>query len=423
MQLILLAAACASATASNYAHHFYSNKTGHIIPRSAMAFKCHGIQNITVSAGEEVLLESPGFPEKYPNRKKCGWNIKASDGSVVDISCPIFELQTANRKGVCKFDYLSLDGFKFCGKESVTATITEGELIQIRFSSNKGKKFSGFKCRADALPPTTSSPVQVNSTSSCVCGKANRVSRIVGGTEVDMNEYPWQAALVSRRSSQVFCGGTLINNRYVLTAAHCINNIKAHHTEVLLGNHLQKKQDPTEIRVNVKRIIKHPYYNEKNMDRDLALVELASDLDLAALAPEIRPACLPETPDNKYIDVPAVVSGWGTTSTGSKQTNDLREAVLQTMTNEECNTMYGNGEIQPDMLCAASQGKDSCQGDSGGPLVTEEDGLFSIIGVVSWGYDCASNEYPGVYARVTSELDWIKTQSQSGVTCSGKHLP
>ncbi|CAL4117515.1 unnamed protein product [Meganyctiphanes norvegica] len=427
-QLILLVAAFTSTDASNYAHHFYSNQTGHIIPRAgnnpsghshrATAFICHGIQEITLSAGEEAIIESPGYPNRYPNRRKCGWDIRASDGSVIDISCPVFDLQKPNRVGVCKFDYLSIYGFRFCGKESVTATITNGELTKLRFRSNGGKSFPGFKCRADAI--TLSSTVaSTGSIPTCVCGKANRVSRIVGGTETDENEYPWQAALVERQSSSVFCGGTLINDRYVLTAAHCTEGLRASNTQVLLGNHLQSKNDQAEIRVNIKSIIDHPYYNNQNLDRDFSLLELDETLDLSALAPKISPACLPETlPEDKYDAVAAVVSGWGTLSTGGRQPNALREVVVRTMTNDACNNNYDNGEIQPSMLCASNKGKDSCQGDSGGPLVTNDGGFFSVIGVVSWGYGCADQRYPGVYSRVTSELDWIKRNSHSSVTCS-----
>jgi len=420
--LVLLAGALASASASNYAHHFYSNKSGHIIPReelsnAATVYICHRIQDVELKAGEEALLESPGYPGKYPNGKKCGWNLKASDDSTIDISCPIFDLKKPSRAGVCKSDYLSMDGFKFCGKESVTATMTGGT-TKLRFRSKKGRKYPGFQCRADALAKVTPPSVTVPPFSSCACGKVNRATRIVGGNKTEVNEYPWQVAMVSRRDTQVFCGATLINSRFVLTAAHCTHNLKAIHTQVLLGNHLQNKVDSNEKRVNVKRIIDHPQYNKKNMDKDLSLLELAEELDLADLAPEIAPACLPN-PEKEYDDVVAIVSGWGALSTGGKQPNALQEVDVKTMTNDACNKKYGDGEIQKSMLCAENKKKDSCQGDSGGPLVTSENGTFSIIGVVSWGYDCASPKFPGVYARVTSELEWIKATSISGAMCSG----
>ncbi|CAL4072470.1 unnamed protein product, partial [Meganyctiphanes norvegica] len=248
------------------------------------------------------------------------------------------------------------------------------------------------------------------------------VSRIVGGSETDVNEYPWQVALVNKGDTFVFCGGTLINDRYVLTAAHCTDGRKYRNTQVLLGNHLQNKKDTAEKRVNVKWIIDHPNYNTRNMDKDFALLELDEVLDLAALAPEIVPACLPEaiTAEDKYNDVDAVVSGWGALRSNGKSPNALQEVVVRTMTIDACNNKYGRGEIQPSMLCAANPGKDSCQGDSGGPLVTDEGGYFSVIGVVSWGYGCADKKYPGVYARVTSELSWIKSNSKTGGTCLPK---
>ena len=102
----------------------------------------------------------------------------------------------------------------------------------------------------------------------------------------------------------------------------------------------------------------------------------------------------------------ATVTGWGTLQSGGNQPEVLNEVQVTVQTNDQCNSAYGGG-ITDNMICAADAGKDSCQGDSGGPMVVEENGRFALAGVVSWGYGCAMPEYPGVYARVTAQLDWI----------------
>ena len=102
----------------------------------------------------------------------------------------------------------------------------------------------------------------------------------------------------------------------------------------------------------------------------------------------------------------ATVTGWGTLQSGGNQPAALNEVDVIVQTNDQCNSAYGGG-ITDNMICAADAGKDSCQGDSGGPMVVEENGRFALAGVVSWGYGCAMPEYPGVYARVTAQLDWI----------------
>ena len=101
----------------------------------------------------------------------------------------------------------------------------------------------------------------------------------------------------------------------------------------------------------------------------------------------------------------------------------LYEVMVETMTNKECTTspnIYTESQITDQMMCAAAPSRDSCQGDSGGPMVTMSSGHYTIIGVVSWGAGCAMATAPGVYARVTSQLEWIRSNI-NGDECSSEN--
>jgi len=277
--------------------------------------------------------------------------------------------------------------------------------------------FSLFPPAPPPPPPTTTTTTQAPTTvpvSSCQCGRANKVQRIVGGVQAEENEYPWQVGLISRQSSSTpFCGGTLISNTEILTAAHCTQSGV---NWVLLGEHDLTKADG-EQRLQVCSVKDHPSYNPSTLDNDFSILTLCNPVTFQT---DIQPACLP--PSTSYVsdNREAVVSGWGTLSSGGSQPTILHEVTLQTMTNAQCtgsSTVYSSGSITNQMLCASATGKDSCQGDSGGPLVTaESEGYYTLIGVVSWGIGCAQSNAPGVYGRVTSVLPWIQ-DNMSGSTC------
>jgi len=259
-------------------------------------------------------------------------------------------------------------------------------------------------------PTTTAAPL-----TNCKCGQANTVHKIVGGVDTEANEYPWQVGLIqSQFSSKPFCGGTLISDREILTAAHCGTSIGW----VLLGEHDLTRADG-EVRARVCSTTLHPQYSENpTPNNDLSILRLC---DPVTFNRNIAPACLPSSSSNNYDNVAAVVSGWGTLSSGGRQPDVLQEVTVNTMTNGQCTSSpmkYPGSYITSNMMCAGGEGgKDSCQGDSGGPLVTKESsGAYSVIGVVSWGAGCADQGYPGVYARVTSGLDWINANKQ-GSSC------
>ena len=151
---------------------------------------------------------------------------------------------------------------------------------------------------------------------------------------------------------------------------------------------------------------------------DFSLLELNEELTYSA---NVRPACLPQDPNDDFIGAKAVVSGWGalaphSNSTHIKHPQHLQDVTVTVTSNDKCGE-YPRDEITDKMMCAHNPGKDSCQGDSGGPLVTAINGRYTLIGVVSWGYGCALPDYPGVYARVTTVLDWIKDKTYGMEMC------
>uniref|UniRef100_A0A1A9WKQ0 Peptidase S1 domain-containing protein n=1 Tax=Glossina brevipalpis TaxID=37001 RepID=A0A1A9WKQ0_9MUSC len=249
----------------------------------------------------------------------------------------------------------------------------------------------------------------------CYCGTPN-VNRIVGGTQVRQNKYPWTAQLVKGRYyPRLFCGGSLINDRYVLTAAHCVQNNRDQITIRLLQ--LDRSSRDPGITRQVARTIIHPNYDPTRVVNDLALLRLDSPVPMTD---KVRPVCLPYSNQN-FEGKTGIAAGWGLIKQGGVTSNYLQEVSLPIITNQECrNTRYKN-KIQDVMICAGNVkqgGKDACQGDSGGPLIVNE-GRYKLAGLVSFGFGCAQPNAPGVYTRVSKFVDWIQTNTRDSCYCSG----
>merc|ERR1712218_422738 len=274
------------------------------------------------------------------------------------------------------------------------------------------------------MPPTGGNGT--GSSDDCICGLAQRATRIVGGQEVEVNEWPWQAGMVWSGSSSVFCGATVISDEWILTASHCVDGTNAAEIQVLLAEHdYWDSDDP--VRMDISEIIMHAGYDSGTVDQDFALLKMASKIDWAS-NPNIRPACLPDAAAGDYDQWMSTVTGWGTTSSGGSVSNVLLEVDVKVISNSECNAAYGG--ITSNMLCAADAsgngGSDACQGDSGGPLVacgmdgncgTMPGQNYDLIGVVSFGIGCAQADFPGVYARVTAARAWIDANAVGLTQC------
>ncbi|XP_053674146.1 transmembrane protease serine 9-like [Anopheles nili] len=253
---------------------------------------------------------------------------------------------------------------------------------------------------------------------SCRCGERNDASRIVGGQATGVNEFPWMARL--SYFNRFYCGGMLINDRYVLTAAHCVKGFMWFMIKVTFGEHNRCDDSVRPETRFVLRAIAQKF-SFLNFDNDIALLRLN---DRVPITDFIRPICLPSDPDNAYVGTNGTATGWGTLKEDGKPSCVLQEVEVPVLSNEVCSTQtnYTASMITDNMLCAGYLGvgeKDSCQGDSGGPLIAErEDKRYELIGVVSWGNGCARPYYPGVYTRVTRYLDWIRENSKDGCFCS-----
>ena len=239
--------------------------------------------------------------------------------------------------------------------------------------------------------------------------------KIVGGQPAPDNAYPWQVSLqvswIADLGAGHFCGGSIYKATWIITAAHCTVGLGPDEVLVSAGSNFLKQGIR---RVHVRRIIQHPNYADSTKDNDVALLELATPIELNAGA---RPISLLSGAEEAALNAatPLVVTGWGATQAGGDTVRDLRFVKVDYVPLAVCNQPLSyNGRITSQMLCAgpAGGGQDSCQGDSGGPLAWIVAGAPRLAGVVSWGEGCAVPLKYGVYSRITSLSAWIIQNAQ-----------
>ncbi|XP_035238804.1 trypsin [Anguilla rostrata] len=225
--------------------------------------------------------------------------------------------------------------------------------------------------------------------------------RIVGGYTPAPQSIKYIVSIQTTKS-QHFCGGTLINKYWVLSAAHC--NIGASKMMVVAGDYSLGKYEGTEQFIIPHLLIPHPQYNAYTKNADIMLIKLKAPVYLnsfVSIAPLPRQDAL--IAEGKLCQV----SGWGfTSSSGGQIPSTLQTVKLPIISRERCNGSQSfDGNITSNMICAgfSAGGKDACEGDSGGPLVCEG----RVYGVVSWGNGCADARYPGVYTAVAKFRKWV----------------
>uniref|UniRef100_A0A8C6DZA0 Peptidase S1 domain-containing protein n=1 Tax=Moschus moschiferus TaxID=68415 RepID=A0A8C6DZA0_MOSMO len=222
--------------------------------------------------------------------------------------------------------------------------------------------------------------------------------KIIGGHEAKPHSHPYMAFFEYQVSEEIFsCGGFLVREDFVLTAAHCLGSS----INVTLGAHNIMEQERTQQVIPVRRAIPHPDYNDKTWANDIMLLQLTWKADVTDA---VRPINLPRWWQKVKPGMMCSVAGWGQLGVNMPFSDKLQEVDLEVQSKEKCIARFKN-YIPITQICAGdpNKRKNSFSGDSGGPLVCN--GVAQ--GIVSYGRTDGTT--PDVYTRISSFLSWIQT--------------
>ncbi|CAG7823759.1 unnamed protein product [Allacma fusca] len=326
------------------------------------------------SAYQDAQMIPPPVKEKPLEIKKCAYFDEKCDGES------------------CRFQFSSCDGNGSGSETSGTGS-----------SDSQPGGGNDDLVEDDGLPPVP------------VSKKRKLGTRIVGGARSKKYKYP--SIVLLRSKGQHICSGTILNEEFVLTAAHCFQTFQASDYEMVAAEHNKDRNDGHEQTVQAIKLFIHADYDDETQVNDITLLKVSPKFKFND---KVQAVVLPAKTYDPKPNINMWFAGWGRLVEDGETPDILHEVTLPIIQRARCKAVLADYTITDNHLCAGGRGgKDTCEGDSGGPMYLIEGEKQTQVGIVSWGLGCAEVGLPGVYTRVSSYLDWISEKMVQGKAIKG----